>query len=111
MLRFMTIRRIGGRIGAEFLDVDLAQPISGDLAAEIHSALVEHKVLVFRGQNLDDDAHVRFSSIFGQLTAAHPTVPSVDGQQNVLEVAGGEGARANSWHTDVTFVLSPPKAT
>ncbi|MBB2948725.1 taurine dioxygenase [Actinoplanes lutulentus] len=107
----MTIRRIGGRIGAEFLDVDLAQPISSELAAEINSALVEHKVLVFRGQNLDDEAHVRFSTIFGALTTAHPTVPSVDGQTNVLEVAGGEGARANTWHTDVTFVLSPPKAT
>ncbi|WP_127550852.1 TauD/TfdA family dioxygenase [Actinoplanes sp. OR16] len=107
----MTIRRIGGRIGAEFLDVDLSQPIAPDLAAEIGGALVEHKVLVFRGQNLDDEAHVRFASIFGSLTTAHPTVPSVDGQQNVLEVAGGEGARANTWHTDVTFVLSPPKAT
>jgi alpha-ketoglutarate-dependent taurine dioxygenase len=111
MLRGMTIRRIGGRIGAELLDVDLAQPITPALAAEINDALVEHKVLVVRDQSLDDEAHVRFASIFGPLTTAHPTVPSVDGQQNVLEVAGGEGARANTWHTDVTFVLSPPKAT
>ena len=29
----------------------------------------------------------------------------------MLEVAGGEGARANAWHTDVTFVVAPPKAT
>ena len=35
----------------------------------------------------------------------------MDGQANVLEVAGGEGARANAWHTDVTFVVAPPKAT
>ncbi len=80
------------------------------LAKEINSALVEHKVLVFREQNLDDDAHVRFASVFGPLTTAHPTVPSVDGQQHVPEIAHGEGARANSWHTDVTFLLTPPKA-
>ncbi|MEV6350198.1 TauD/TfdA family dioxygenase [Actinoplanes sp. NPDC051851] len=106
-----TIRRIGGRIGAEVLDVDLSQPIGEELSRDLDSLLVEHKVLVFRGQELDDDAHVRFASTLGPLTTAHPTVPSVEGQSNVLQVAGGEGARANTWHTDVTFVIAPPKAT
>jgi alpha-ketoglutarate-dependent taurine dioxygenase len=105
------ITRIGGRIGAEISGVDLSLPIGPGDAKEIHEALVEHKVLVFRGQHLDDEQHQRFASIFGELTLAHPTVPSVDGQASVLEVAGGEGARANAWHTDVTFVVAPPKAT
>ncbi|MFC4069603.1 TauD/TfdA dioxygenase family protein [Actinoplanes subglobosus] len=105
------ITRIGGRIGAEVAGIDLKQPIEPGDAGAIHDALVEHKVLVFRGQHLDDEQHQRFASIFGELTLAHPTVPSVDGQANVLEVAGGEGARANAWHTDVTFVVAPPKAT
>ena len=105
------ITRIGGRIGAEISGVDLKDTIDDVTAKEIHEALVEHKVLVFRGQHLDDEQHQRFASIFGDLTLAHPTVPSVDGQANVLEVAGGEGARANAWHTDVTFVVAPPKAT
>jgi alpha-ketoglutarate-dependent taurine dioxygenase len=105
------ITRIGGRIGAEISGVDLRGPVDDVTAKEIHEALVEHKVLVFRGQHLDDEQHQRFASIFGRLTLAHPTVPSVDGQANVLEVAGGEGARANAWHTDVTFVVAPPKAT
>jgi alpha-ketoglutarate-dependent taurine dioxygenase len=105
------VTRIGGRIGAEISGVDLKLPIEPGDAGAIHDALVEHKVLVFRGQHLDDEQHQRFASIFGQLTLAHPTVPSVDGQANVLEVAGGEGARANAWHTDVTFVVAPPKAT
>ncbi|MEV8504851.1 TauD/TfdA family dioxygenase [Actinoplanes sp. NPDC051475] len=107
----MTIRRIGGRIGAEIEGVDLSRPIDETLARELNGALVEHKVLIFRGQDLDDEAHLRFASAFGPLTTAHPTVPSVDGQANILPVQGGEGARANSWHTDVTFVLRPPKAT
>jgi taurine dioxygenase len=105
------ITRIGGRIGAEISGVDLKLAIEPGDAGAIHDALVEHKVLVFRGQHLDDEQHQRFASIFGELTLAHPTVPSVDGQANVLEVAGGEGARANAWHTDVTFVVAPPKAT
>ncbi|GAA2713366.1 TauD/TfdA dioxygenase family protein [Actinoplanes palleronii] len=105
------ITRIGGRIGAEVSGVDLTAPVDEVAAKEIHDALVEHKVLVFRGQHLDDDQHQRFAAIFGTLTLAHPTVPSVDGQANVLEVAAGPGARANAWHTDVTFVVAPPKAT
>jgi taurine dioxygenase len=36
------VRRIGGRIGAEIVGVDLAQPIDTDLAARLNSALVEH---------------------------------------------------------------------
>ncbi|MFI7601431.1 TauD/TfdA dioxygenase family protein [Actinoplanes sp. NPDC049681] len=107
----MTIRRIGGRIGAEIEGLDLSRPLDDTLRNELNQALVEHKVLVFRGQDLDDEAHLRFAAAFGPLTTAHPTVPSVHGQANILPVQGGEGARANSWHTDVTFVLRPPKAT
>jgi len=29
----------------------------------------------------------------------------------VLEVSGEEGVRSNQWHTDVTFVVSPPAIT
>ncbi|GAB1695100.1 TauD/TfdA dioxygenase family protein [Krasilnikovia sp. M28-CT-15] len=105
------IRRIGGRLGAEIVGLDLAQPLDDGTISALNSALVEHKVLVFHGQQLDDAAHVRFASAFGSLTTAHPTVPSVEGNANVLNVEGGEGARANAWHTDVTFVVAPPKAT
>ncbi|GIE75581.1 taurine dioxygenase [Actinoplanes philippinensis] len=107
----ITVTRIGGRLGADISGIDLKLPIEPGDASDIHDALVEHKVLVFRGQHLDDEQHQRFASLFGELTLAHPTVPSVDGQANVLEVAGGPGARANAWHTDVTFVVAPPKAT
>ncbi|GLW47243.1 taurine dioxygenase [Streptomyces sp. NBRC 14336] len=105
------VRRIGGRIGAEIVGVDLSAELSPALFAEINSALLEHKALVFRGQDLDDEGQLRFASLFGELTTAHPTVPSADGRPNVLPVDGEEGVRANHWHTDVTFVRTPPKVT
>ncbi|HEY5833758.1 TauD/TfdA dioxygenase family protein [Streptomyces sp.] len=105
------IRRIGGRIGAEILGVDLSAPLDPAIVTEINSALLEHKALVFRGQQLDEAGQIRFASLFGELTTAHPTVPSVDGQPNILPVDGEEGIRANHWHTDVTFVRTPPKAS
>jgi alpha-ketoglutarate-dependent taurine dioxygenase len=74
-------------------------------------ALLRHKALIFRGQHLDEAGQLRFASRFGPLTTAHPTVPSVEGQPNILPVDGEEGIRANNWHTDVTFVLTPPKVS
>ncbi|MFG2290441.1 TauD/TfdA dioxygenase family protein [Streptomyces sp. NPDC048595] len=105
------IRRIGGRIGAEIVGVDLSAELDPAIVAEINAALLQHKALVFRGQQLDDAAQLRFASLFGELTTAHPTVPSVDGQPHILPVDGDEGIRANHWHTDVTFVRTPPKAS
>jgi taurine dioxygenase len=105
------IRRVGGRIGAEIIGVDITAELDSAVVSEINSALLEHKAIFFRGQHLDDAAQIRFASLFGELTTAHPTVPSADGQPNVLSVNGDEGVRANHWHTDVTFVRTPPKVT
>ncbi|MET7617854.1 TauD/TfdA family dioxygenase [Streptomyces sp. NPDC005408] len=105
------IRRIGGRIGAEILGVDISAALDPAIVTEINAALLEHKALFFRGQELDDAAQLRFASLFGELTTAHPTVPSAEGQPNILAVDGDEGIRANQWHTDVTFLRTPPKAS
>lgn len=105
------VRQVGGRIGAEVLGVDLRAELDDDVFAGINAALLQFKALVFRGQHLDDEQQLRFAARFGPLTTAHPTVPSVDGQPNILPVDGDEGVRANQWHTDVTFVQSPPKVS
>ncbi|MFP3520816.1 TauD/TfdA family dioxygenase, partial [Pseudomonas sp. SIMBA_077] len=47
---------------------------------------------------------------FGNLVP-HPTVPSLAGTANILDVDGSRGERASSWHTDVTFVDAYPKAS
>ncbi|TDD85105.1 TauD/TfdA family dioxygenase [Actinomadura darangshiensis] len=101
------IRKIGGRIGAEVVGADV-RDLSDQLFGEIHAALLEHKVLGFRGLDLTDDDQLAFASRFGALTGAHPTVPAVEGRREILPV-DSESGRANHWHTDVTFVQSPPK--
>jgi alpha-ketoglutarate-dependent sulfate ester dioxygenase len=105
------IRRVGGRIGAEIIGVDVTAGLDAAVVAEINAALLEHKAIFFRDQHLDDAAQLRFASLFGELTTAHPMVPSIGGQPNVLAVNGDEGTRSNHWHTDVTFVRTPPKVT
>ncbi|MFI6443444.1 TauD/TfdA dioxygenase family protein [Kitasatospora sp. NPDC050543] len=105
------IRKIGGRIGAEILGFDASAELGPDTVGRLNSALVEHKALFFRGQHLDDTGQTRFAAYFGTLTTAHPTVPALDGRPNVLAVDSADGGRANRWHTDVTFVRTPPKAS
>jgi alpha-ketoglutarate-dependent taurine dioxygenase len=104
-------RKLSGRLGAEIVGVDLSRPLDAGARQWLTAALYEHKVLGFRNQHLDADAHIAFARQFGELTTAHPTVPSVEGQPNVLPVDSEGGNRANNWHTDVTFVLTPPKAS
>jgi len=66
-------------------------------------------VLFFRGQtHLDEAGQEAFGRLFGELVP-HPTVPSLQGTENVLDVDGRRGERASSWHTDVTFVADYPR--
>ena len=104
------IRKITARIGAEITGLSPDLILDPETIAAVRAALNEHKALVFRGVRLDDEDQQRFAGYFGPLTSAHPTVPAVDGEPNVLPV-DSEDTRANHWHTDVTFVLNPPQAS
>jgi taurine dioxygenase len=104
----LDIRKVTARIGAEVRGVDLSRELDPQTVSALRAALGEHKALVFRGVDLDDAGQQRFARSFGELTTAHPTVPSEPGAPNVLPVDSEDG-RANQWHTDVTFVLNPPQ--
>jgi taurine dioxygenase len=89
--------------------VTLSADLDDNAIAAINQALLEHKVLFFRGQShLDDAAQEAFAARFGE-TVAHPTVPSLSNGSRLLELDSKHGTRANSWHTDVTFVDAYPK--
>ncbi|WKD32026.1 TauD/TfdA dioxygenase family protein [Streptomyces xanthophaeus] len=102
-----TVTRIGGRIGAEIGGVKLGGDLPDGTVAEIRAALLAHKVVFFRGQDhLDEAGHEAFAQLLGA-PVAHPTVPSADGRY-ALGIDSHHGARANQWHTDVTFVPAYP---
>jgi alpha-ketoglutarate-dependent sulfate ester dioxygenase len=104
------IRKLSARIGAEIIGAGPSLELDADGVAAIRAALNEHKALLFRDVNLDDEAQQRFAGYFGELTTAHPTIPVESGAPNVLPVDSEDGA-VNHWHTDVTFVVSPPQAS
>lgn len=105
----LRIRRVAGHIGGEVLNLKLAPDLDDPAIEDIHAALVAHKVLFFRGQTqLDDGAHQALGARFGR-TVAHPTVPAPSGTRLFELDASKGGGRADSWHTDVTFVDAFPK--
>lgn len=104
----LDIRKITANIGAEVVGLDISRQLDGPTVAALRAALNEHKALVFRNVDLDNEGQERFARSFGPLTSAHPTVPSVEGAANVLPV-DSERSIANRWHTDVTFVVNPPQ--
>lgn len=105
----LTITPVSGRIGAEIGGIDLSEHLPDEIVAEIRQALVVHKVIFFRDQQLDERGQVAFANRFGPVTRAHPTVPALDGHPEVLDLDYSRSdARANNWHTDVTFVENPP---
>ena len=107
----LQLRQVAGRIGAEIAGVRLSSTLDDATFDAIQAALLRHKVLFFRNQeHLDDAAQEAFARRFGD-TVAHPTVPPADGSAQLLELDSAHGARANSWHTDVTFVDAYPKVS
>ena len=95
-------------IGAEVRGITLTPHIDdGDVAA-VRAALLEHKVLFFRNQSLEPAALTTLATRFGEPTPAHPVEPAVEGHPEVLALDSEEGARADVWHSDLTFQECPP---
>ncbi|MEU7140123.1 TauD/TfdA family dioxygenase [Nocardia sp. NPDC046473] len=103
------VTKLGARIGARVDNVRLGGDLGGGTVDAIRRALLEHKVIFFRGQDhLDEDGQYEFAQLLGSPTTPHPTVTSHGVKSLAID---SEHGRANSWHTDVTFVDRIPKAS
>ncbi len=107
----INITRLAGNIGAEISGADTGEVLSDDAVAQVRQALLDHKVVFLRGQNLDYARQVAFAERLGPLTLGHPTLASPPDQPLLEEIDSLKGGRANHWHTDVTFVNRPPAFT
>lgn len=103
----LDIHAVSPVIGAEIRGLDLSKPLGDDVVAEVRAALGHHLVLFFKDQDLSPDQQADFARQFGTVTPAHPVIPSIEGHPEVLPIDGRED-RASWWHTDVTFLGTPP---
>ncbi len=105
----MAIRPVTAVIGADVEGVDLAKPLDDELRREIEAALVEHHVLFFRDQEIDDAAQIAFARQFGDISIP-PFTPKYgdDPEMVVLDQTDPRGEGADAWHSDNSFMSEPP---
>jgi len=108
--------------GAEIRGVDL-RAIEPEDFSSIYHAWLDHSVLLIRGQNLTDDDLIAFSKRFGGLDWApiqesgrrfvegHPEIYVVSNVMQNGEPIGSLGAGEATWHTDMSYLQDPPKAS
>ncbi len=107
----MHIEQLTCAIGAEISGVSLADASrDGDLFAEIKAALLKHKVLFLRGQDIARADHVAFARRFGDLED-HPVVGSDPDNPGLVRIYKSPESPIdryeNSWHTDGTWREAP----
>jgi taurine dioxygenase len=113
MSKLIEIEPLTPTIGATVHGVDLAQPISDELFAEIQAAFLEHLVLFFRDQAMSPDDHLAFGRRFGDLHI-HPAAPYRDGNPELMAIETDKDSARNNgerWHSDVSADAEPPMAS
>ena len=97
--------------GTEVAGFDLARPPSSD-ADDLIRLISASRVVVFRGQTIDDAGLVRFLSRLGPLTFTDGETPVEHAPQlNVVSNAGRTAPPRSVFHTDTSYVVQPPSFT
>ena len=102
-------------LGAEILGLDLNRPLSQRDFQRIHTAHLEHHLLVFRDQRITPQQQVDFSRRFGALQIhvlrnfQLPSNPEVLIISNIIEDGKpiGLGDAGHFWHSDLSYKEKP----
>jgi taurine dioxygenase len=104
----------GEACGAVMTGVDLAGELPADLVAQIRAAWLEHRVLAFRDQTMDDDALERFTIAMGGF-GEDPFFAPIEGRSHIAairrEAEETSPLFAENWHSDWSFLPQPPAGT
>ncbi|MFH7527735.1 taurine dioxygenase [Aeromonas sp. A5] len=109
MSNSLRITPLGPHIGAEISGLTLAEPLSGQLFELIQQALLTHQVLFFREQSITPLSQRALAHRFGDLHI-HPVYPHAPEAEEiiVLDTHHDNPPDNDNWHTDVTFIDTPP---
>ena len=105
----MKIERLSPALGAIISGIDLNATLNGEAQQGLQAALVEHQVLFLRQQFLQAEQQRDLALLFGDLHI-HPIYPAHERVAEVMVLdSHKQDLRDNElWHTDVTFIQTPP---
>jgi alpha-ketoglutarate-dependent taurine dioxygenase len=122
----------GAALGAEIRGVDFSLSVPEDVKEALRKAWADHLVLLFRGQNINDDELLAAAGIFGppheaasrkyhlatgkgiddkHLLSRHPSIvilSNLDSNGQPVRDNGDLGSYEVMWHTDNSYVAVPP---
>ena len=115
----MQIVALSPALGAEIRGVDAAGPMSESMFREILRAWHENLVILLRGQDLDEEAQVRFAERFGELSpihtdhhsAANKAVMYIGNRKKDGKLIGALPLGEMQFHTDQCYQERPAKGT
>ena len=114
-------------IGARAEGIDLRTPLTRELAVQIEGAMDRHAVLVFPGQDIDDEQQIAFGLNFGPIETTRATVDAhkhrlkyqqvndISNLDENGEILGADDRRRmfnlgnRLWHSDSSFKSTPAK--
>jgi taurine dioxygenase len=96
-------------LGAVAHGLDLSASLPDSSIAAIRAGLEAHQVLFFRNQRISPIEQRDFARRFGALHI-HPVYPGDANVPEIMVLEYDEHLRGhqNNWHTDVTFIETPP---
>ncbi len=110
--RPLALRRLAPALGAIVEGIDLARTLDPQTVAAIRAALDEHLVLFFEHQTWTPEQQRDFAAQFGELYI-HPLYPGESrlAEIMVLEYDANRRGHNDVWHSDVTYIQTPPQAS
>jgi alpha-ketoglutarate-dependent 2,4-dichlorophenoxyacetate dioxygenase len=119
----LTLTPLHPDFGVEVHGVDMREATPTHLYPALRAAFEEHSLLLFRGQSLDDAAHLRFGALFGPVEdrsygamGAAPRMANVSNLRDDGTVAPADDLLTldlmgnQLWHTDSIFLPLPALA-
>ncbi len=105
----LSITPLGPYIGAQVNGADLTRPLSDNQFEQLYHAVLRHQVVFLREQNITPAQQRDLALRFGDLHI-HPVYPHAPGVEEiiVLDTHNDNPPDNDNWHTDVTFIDTPP---
>jgi taurine dioxygenase len=110
----LKIRRVAYSMGAEVSGIDITRPLPDETFREIYQAMLDHCLLLFRGQPLTHPQYVAFSSRFGKLRkkqvgrlADYPEIKALISRPKTDGSPAAPNFNGSDWHADMTYLPTP----
>ena len=96
-------------LGLRALQRRLTRPLSDNQFEQLYHAVLRHQVVFLRDQAITPQQQRALAQRFGELHI-HPVYPHAEGVDEiiVLDTHNDNPPDNDNWHTDVTFIETPP---